>query len=175
MKPATDNLIADHTHIINLLDVMDRIAQHPAPGTAHLEKVVLLIQNFADGLHHHKEENLLFPLIAQKGVATENGPLGVMLHEHELGRFYVTSLKRHIESYKLGQPDALIEIRVQMGNYINLLRSHIAKENNVLFKMADQVLTDDEQKNLLDEFSKIKGSNQSEIYLKMIKELSDTY
>jgi hemerythrin-like domain-containing protein len=62
-----------------------------------------------------------------------------------------------------------------MSNYINLLRSHIAKENNVLFKMADQVLSPLEQEDLLNEFSKIKGSNQTDIYFKMIKELNDTY
>jgi hemerythrin-like domain-containing protein len=101
--------------------------------------------------------------------------VGVMLHEHEVGRFYVTSLRRHIELYKQGKLDALAEIKVQMSNYINLLRSHIAKENNVLFKMADQVLSPLEQEDLLNEFSKIKGSNQTDIYFKMIKELNDTY
>jgi hemerythrin-like domain-containing protein len=60
MNKATDNLIEDHTHIIELLDIMDRMKQHSAPEVAHLEKVVVLIQNYADGLTITKKKNCYF-------------------------------------------------------------------------------------------------------------------
>ena len=55
---ATTNLENDHIHILRLCDVMERMAQAGSIDPAHLEKVVSLIRNFADGLHHKKEEEL---------------------------------------------------------------------------------------------------------------------
>jgi hemerythrin-like domain-containing protein len=40
-----------------------------------------------------------------------------------------------------------------MQSYISLLRNHISKENNVLFRLADQVLNAEEQQNLLVQFA----------------------
>jgi hemerythrin-like domain-containing protein len=39
-----------------------------------------------------------------------------------------------------------------MRAYAELLRNHISKENNILFRMADKTLSEDEQQNLLAEF-----------------------
>jgi hemerythrin-like domain-containing protein len=43
-----------------------------------------------------------------------------------------------------------------MSDYAELLDNHITKENNILFRMADNVLSDAEQKNLLKEFESIE-------------------
>jgi hemerythrin-like domain-containing protein len=42
--------------------------------------------------------------------------------------------------------------------YVNLLRQHIAKENNALFPMADQVIADTEQDKLYDAFEHIEAT-----------------
>ena len=43
-----------------------------------------------------------------------------------------------------------------MSGYAELLNNHITKENNILFRMADNVLSDAEQENLLREFESIE-------------------
>ena len=47
---------------------------------------VRFLQEFADQCHHAKEEDVFFPLLKQRGIPEQGGPIGVMLHEHILGR-----------------------------------------------------------------------------------------
>ena len=72
---ATSNLENDHVHILRLCEVMERMAHAGNSDPEHLDRVVSLIRNFADGLHHKKEEELLFPKMAEKGFSTTQGPV----------------------------------------------------------------------------------------------------
>jgi len=154
MNTATQNLEDDHVFILRLIDIMEAMIQQNCTNTDHLELAVNLIRNFADGFHHAKEEKLLFPMMITKGFSDQQGPVALMLSEHDLGRLYTKEISNNIELLKQDKNNALQKIQTNMKSYINLLRNHIAKENNVLFRMADQVLSADEQQNLLSEFAK---------------------
>jgi hemerythrin-like domain-containing protein len=156
---ATANLENDHVHILRLTDVMERITQSPQVNTEHLETVVELIKHYADGLHHTKEETLLFPLMVEKGFSLQQGPVSVMLRDHVQGREYVKGMVESIALYQQGDSSALVSIYQNMTGYVELLRAHIAKENNVLFRMADNVLSEAEQASLLTQFEKVETSN----------------
>jgi hemerythrin-like domain-containing protein len=156
MKTATQNLENDHVYILRLIDVMERMVIDCATDVADFEAVVGLIKNYADGFHHAKEENLLFPLLVQKGFSTEQGPVSVMLHDHVEGRRFVKGMRDGIVVYKEGNISVLPEIYLNMQGYIDLLRAHIGKENNVLFRMADKVMSPAEQEDLLAKFNEIE-------------------
>ncbi len=179
MKTATKNLENDHDNILQLLDVMEHISGMPQPDVSHLESIVDIIKNFADGTHHAKEENILFPLLAERGFSLSQGPVAVMLFEHVQGRNYVKGIDDNIKLYKKGTPGALEEIYKNMSGYAELLRNHIAKENNVLFRMADNVLSEDDQMEtlaLFDEAEHKTGSvTSSGEYIKRIRELVSFY
>ena len=68
MNTATKNLENDHVNILRLIDVMEKMAQTSNTSVENLETVVRLIRDYADGFHHAKEENLLFPLMVKKGI-----------------------------------------------------------------------------------------------------------
>lgn len=179
MKKATDNLIDDHTIIQEIMDVMEHITAVKDPDVEHLEFIVSFIREFADGCHHAKEEGLLFPKLVEKGIPKEHGPVGMMLLEHEEGRQFVKGMADNIALYKSGKKEALKGVYQNMLGYVNLLRDHIAKENNVLFMMANRVLSDDEQTLLLNNFSLAEeastGKDKIEKYLARVKELSAVY
>ena len=66
-----------------------------------------------------------------------------------------------------------------MRGYAELLVNHIGKENNILFRMADKVLSENEQHELLSDFEKIE-KNRSEgtmaaDYIGRIKTLASFY
>jgi hemerythrin-like domain-containing protein len=159
LKTATKNLENDHVYILHLIDVMEKIVLTSHSGVNNMETVVNLIRNYADAFHHAKEENLLFPLMATKGFSKEQGPIAVMLHDHVQGRSFVKAMSEEIENFKKGNNAALSKIHENMKGYIELLRGHIAKENNVLFRMADNVMSEKEQQDLLLEFAKIETNN----------------
>lgn len=154
METATANLEYEHIHILRLTDVMEVLTYSEAPDVQHLETIVALIRQFADGLHHTKEEKLLFPKLVEKGFSLNDGPIGVMMSEHVQGRELVSDMVAGIASYKTGSREAVGKIFIAMRGYVDLLRAHIAKENNVLFRMADKALSADEQKELLAQFIK---------------------
>jgi hemerythrin-like domain-containing protein len=159
MDRATQNLENDHLHILKLIAVMAEMVKSPLPDTSHLEEVVELIKQFADGLHHAKEEKLLFPLMAEKGFSLQQGPVAVMLQDHEKGRTYVKGMTEGIKIYRMGQREATGLIYFNMLGYAELLTNHIQKENNILFRMADNAFSTEEQQLLLLQFQQIdKGS-----------------
>ena len=161
MNTATKNLEDDHIYVLKLTDVMRAITRSENPDIRHIEDIIDIIRNFADGLHHAKEENLFFPALESKGFSAQQGPVAVMLNEHIQGRNFVKGIADNLELYKKGNKAALEKIYQNMSGYADLLVNHITKENNILFRMADNVLSEIEQKNLAEQFETIEQNRQA--------------
>ncbi|MEN9443960.1 MAG: hypothetical protein RIS47_850 [Bacteroidota bacterium] len=157
MQTATANLENDHVQILRLIDVMEQLTKKPSADTLDLNLIVSLIRNFADGLHHNKEEKLLFPKMVEKGFSFEQGPVAVMMQDHVIGRSYVKGIADNIAAYENGNQEALATIYTNINGYADLLRAHIAKENNILFRMADKAFTEAEQEELLQKFATLEN------------------
>jgi hemerythrin-like domain-containing protein len=179
MITATQNLENDHVQILRLIEVMEHITQFENPNVEHFELVVKVIREFADGLHHAKEEQLLFPLLVLKGFSNESGPVAVMLHDHAEGRNFVKGMVENISLNKQGESGALKAIYSNMLGYADLLKKHIAKENTVLFRIADNLLTIAEQESLLLDFLKVETSLPNNFnatdYINIISKLEGIY
>ena len=134
------------------------------------------IRGFADGCHHHKEENVLFKMMAEQGLPVEGGPVGVMLQEHELGRQYTRGMRAAAEKWEQGDESARPEVLRNALGYVALLRQHIAKENNILFPMADRVIPRVEHPAVLEGFEHVEneetGEGIHEKYLALAEKLS---
>ena len=179
MTTATQNLEHDHVHILRLIEVMERITESADPNVEHLELIVKVIREFADGLHHAKEEQLLFPLMVQKGFSNESGPVAVMLRDHAEGRNFGKGMSENISRFQLGDQAVLKAIYSDMLGYADLLKNHIGKENNVLFRMADKAFSNAEQESLLLDFTKVENKQENghckEDYVTLIDSLGDIY
>lgn len=179
MKTATKNLEDDHVHVLKLTEVMVAVTSSANPDTEHISSIIDIIKNFADGLHHAKEETLFFPALALKGFSAQQGPVAVMLHEHVEGRNYVKGITENLELYKKGDKSAKAGMYKNMQGYAELLVNHIGKENNILFRMADKVLSENEQKELLSNFEKIEKNRpegtMAADYIGRIKTLASFY
>ena len=161
MNFATQNLENDHFYILRLINVMESMTAHPAPEIADLEEAVELVKSYADGLHHAKEETLLFPLMAEHGFSSIQGPVAVMLHEHSVGRQYVKGITENIRLLKDGDLSALNMVFANIHGYCELLQGHIYKENNMLFRMADNALSDSDQQSLFHQFEQLENAGGS--------------
>lgn len=155
MNTATKDLENDHIHILRLTDVMEKITKTETPDCSDLEAVVYLIRNYADGFHHEKEERILFPALEAKGFSPNQGPVAVMLSEHIQGRNFVKAMSENIALYKKDDLPALEQVFINMTAYVNLLRNHISKENNILFRMADRALTKEDHEALLNSYASV--------------------
>lgn len=153
---ATQNLENDHVHVLRLTEIMQKMVEKKAENMEHMALIVNLVRNFADGLHHAKEEDLLFPMLGKKGFSPKQGPVAVMLAEHVQGRSFIKGVADGIEAFKTGERNALESIYSNMEEYAFLLTAHIGKENNILFRMADQALSSEEQSLLLAQFDEVE-------------------
>jgi len=148
MKP-TEVLEHEHRVIERVLDCLVAMAGEAEQngkldGTA-AEQALDFIRNFADGCHHHKEEELLFPMLEANGLPRDGGPTGVMLHEHDEGRKFVRAMATEIDAASNGdQPSIQAFVNAAKG-FVKLLREHIGKEDHVLFPMVGRVLDQDKQ------------------------------
>lgn len=110
--------------------------------------IVGFLKIFADTCHHGKEEGILFPAYEQHGVPNEGGPIGVMLAEHVEGRSHIKTMSQALDQ----DPADRKSFSQAARNYIDLLRAHIQKENDVLYPFGDSFLSEDEQVSLFKQF-----------------------
>jgi len=137
-----------------------------------LNMLLKFFQVFADRCHHGKEEDVLFSLLEVRGVPRDGGPIEVMLYEHQVGRSYVKALRESLEVL-----DKYVEAKTKFINnalnYISLLRNHIYKEDNILFKIALQVLTKDDNEKLMREFENVENRIGPEVHEQLVKSLDN--
>jgi hemerythrin-like domain-containing protein len=180
---ATENLREEHEGIKLMLKIMGKIVDDLEKGkdlqNEHFEKIIDFNNGFIEKCHHMKEEGILFPTLEEKGIAKKGGPIGMMLHEHQLGREFNRNLSNAFNEYKNGNESALSGIISNTKDYIQLLRSHIEKENDVLFMMANKVLDKNLQSEMFKAFEKYEedviGAGKHEEYHKLLKELKNMY
>lgn len=174
MDTATQNLENDHVFIVKLTEIILSMVEKQSTNTDHFDLIINLIRSFADGTHHAKEEGFLFPLMGEKGFSPEFGPVAVMLHEHEQGRNYVKAAVEAIHNFKKGNEAALQTVYENLSGYAYLLQNHIDKENNILFRMADEAFSYAEQQNMLLQFTDIENNVDREFNPENSKQKIDT-
>jgi len=134
----TETLKDEHQLILKVLDAAEQAASHPETlDLTTAEKMVDFLRNFADRCHHAKEQDLLFPAMAARGLPLDTGPIAVMLHEHDEGRDHVRAIFLELDEE---EPDRALIAR-HLNEFATLLRGHISKEDDVLYPMADQLLS----------------------------------
>jgi DUF438 domain-containing protein len=133
------------------LDDLDQAAGKPVQMIRALD----FLLEFGDKIHNRKEEELLFPLMGQRGIPTEGGPLGVMLMEHRAERDLLAAMIMQAKGLKSAAPEVREEYRRKGYDYLKIRAEHIWKENDVLYKMGQRVLTEADNTDLLAGFAKI--------------------
>lgn len=165
--------------ILILNEMTTRLKAGQSVELKHFDQILEFLSVFVDKCHHGKEENVLFPAMVEAGIPQEGGPIGVMLYEHEQGRSYVQGLRSSVEDYRLGKASSANGIIENAQNYGQLLSSHIEKENNVLYVMAERVLSADKMAEMENAFTKIEqieiGPNKHEEFHATLHALKHIY
>jgi hemerythrin-like domain-containing protein len=133
-----------HKNILKIADILEEVLSiEPEPGAFDYDAIadcIAFIKLYADALHHGKEEDLLFPELESLGMSRQAGPVAVMLYEHEQGRAFAKAMADAIEPARAGDGKAQARLANAGRGYVDLIRAHIGKEDNILFNMADQMI-----------------------------------
>jgi len=182
MKP-TEELSKEHEAILRMIGILAQVADRLETGAPvdpnDLDQAVDFIRVFADRCHHGKEEGHLFPALEKAGVPRAGGPIGVMLAEHTAGRVHVGTMARAIPGLRAGDEHAAAAFAGGARRYGDLLAQHIAKEDRVLFPMADARLGEAEQAALEKSFAEVEetvvGGGGHEEYCRLLERLAKAY
>jgi len=178
MSKAIDELTHDHDAILSALDILDamvgKLGSAGAPSAGDLRSFIGFLKEFADTCHHGKEEGILFPALTDAGMPKQGGPVAVMLSEHVQGRTLIQQMEKAVSS----AVDVSAFTQAAQG-YAALLRAHIAKENDVLFPMAERFLASPELDRIKARFTQheetVIGHGRHEELHAMLKELRKKY
>ena len=159
-----DVLMSEHRTIERVLDAVGARLSESAGGPfpyEFLTQALDFFRNFADGCHHAKEEELLFPMLEARGIPREYGPIGCMLKEHAQGREYLGVVRANLEAARDGSDQAVLAVYDAAMGYVGMLRKHIYKEDNVLFQMAIRALSEDDAAELMTGFGEPSNARLS--------------
>ena len=112
------------------------------------------------------------------GIPAQGGPVAVMLAEHDQGRAAVKAMDHAVAGFG-SDPGALEAFASAAFAYTSLLTNHIFKENNVLFRMADQVIPASKDAELVAAYdeheARVTGPGEHERFHAMIDALEHAY
>ncbi len=113
-----------------------------------------IAEDFLDAEKHYKrEENVLFPILEKHGVSE---PPAIMWMEHNKLREAKKQFNNLIQSHgNMNLEDFKKQLTEVANNIIDVLGSHLFKENNILFPTALRVVTDEEWKEARKEFDAV--------------------
>jgi len=140
-----------------------------------LEKMLEFIRNFADGVHHAKEEEHLFPALEQIGIEDENGPLAFLRSEHRTERRLLSELARIVVIYRSDHraADKFVSVALQFKAH---LIGHMQHEEAILFTLAEEMLDDRVKGSLLRAFAEEKEAQAiAQRYEQLAQELEKSW
>lgn len=133
-------------------------------ATDTLVQILDFTGNFVNRLHHGKEEKYLFPLLRRHGLEIENGPLGAIEREHEIEAALTAELDQALEGCRKGEVDAIKRFIQTAYCYVDHLVGHIRREESFLFRIAEEVLDDDELATLMADFRNADAALGADVY-----------
>lgn len=178
MGKATQDLRAEHNTILHVLKIMGNMTSADNRRETNIKlqhgaELINFLTIFADKCHHGKEEIYLFKALIKKGICKDGGLIEMLIQEHNLGKKQIGMMNKSLESRDLPKFNSAA------GEYIDLLKLHIKKENNEMFVIADRILDNATQDELFQKFEyheeSVIGHGVHEKFHSMIQSWSEEY
>ena len=143
-------------YLDNLALAVEKVESDERPPREFFEKAVQFARAFPDGIHHFKEELVLFMRLAQKHGGEIDGQIESLRQQHEHARNHIAAIDAAIDGYAQEKPKATRELMENVSAYVALMRTHTHTEDHVFFPMAQEALTADEEEQIHQEFERAR-------------------
>ncbi|MBU9711482.1 hemerythrin domain-containing protein [Evansella tamaricis] len=123
-----------------------------------LQKLYKQIELFSFRLEHHskKEEKYLFKNISSY-IGGEGGPVLVMEEEHLVVKDNLTQFLRKFPTICCENKDDIRDLTHHISIVFHTLTDHFLKEEEILFPLAESLLTNEEKESLLLTYEEMKA------------------
>jgi hemerythrin-like domain-containing protein len=136
---AVASLIREHQLIARLADALEVYAQQtkrgPPPEATHLGLFAAAFIDFAECIHHEKEESILLPMLARHGVRWENGALASVRREHRQETYLIDVLRQAGERAASWHDEDRRHIVAAAQALVDFQRQHHALEAAQVFPL----------------------------------------
>jgi len=143
----TQVMVKEHQLILRMIALLEKNVALMEQGRFRNWQFYLdavdFIRNYADRFHHAKEEDVLFVELINNGMPEKQSPIEAMHIEHDQGRAFVRAMAEAAEKALTGEAGQIPVIAENAAGYIELLREHIDKEDNVLYPLAERILPEE--------------------------------
>ena len=158
----TAALVNEHRLILRMIALLERNAPLTVAGRYTNWQFFLdgvdFIRNYADRFHHAKEEDILFEALVKNGMPRKNSPVAAMLMEHDQGRAYVKAMENAALEAQAGQTGREGIIAANALAYATLLREHIAKEDDILYPLAERVIPEEMRDDIVSGYARAENA-----------------
>lgn len=146
-------MYAEHDVIMKAEKIIDNIdglwEKDSASYIEIVDNLVLFFKEYADGYHHRKEEEVLFPAVYNHPDFVLQGIIDEFEQHHESFRDYTQEIQEALDNEEFPKSYNLLQ------EYCNDLLDHIAAENEELFVLAENLLSENELETIFFKFKDI--------------------
>lgn len=146
-------MLDEHEVICSTENIIKRLENNwtinPQKYEQDVTELIHFFREYADGYHHRKEEEILFPEIKNHPDFVLQEILDEFEQHHEDFRDYTSEIERALEagdyekSYK------------ELNDYLQDLLDHIGAENDELFVLAESLMSEEELETIYFKFKDI--------------------
>ena len=142
MNDPVQTLLDEHTIISDALHTARQaaslIGKDDKLYARIVKQLIYFFRKYADGYHHKKEEDILFPEISKRRALLEGGIIMEMLENHDEFRKMVTLIEKFVDEGDNVRAQRVVE------RYTEAMFDHIGVENDELFHVSQVLMSQDE-------------------------------
>jgi hemerythrin-like domain-containing protein len=177
MKPR-GQLMIEHRLIEKLLAAAAELTNGLTQETFDpvlVDSIVDFIKTYADRTHHGKEEDILFHELLKKEVSGDNLlVMNELIEEHKQARAKVRAITELNERYKGGDRGVVSQVKEIILWLADFYPVHIRKEDKEFFPKTEKYFSEDELKEMLQDFWTFDRNMIHEKYQSILKNISGT-
>ena len=180
---AAESLHEEHILIAKMLTALDDYVTNICDGSSENRHDLLLMvtffREFADLIHHEKEESLILPALVRAGMSWDDSPIDEIRKDHNLERYMMQSLRHASLQSREWSVDDRCHLVDVARSFIDFMRKHLAKEESTLLPALRERLSPDAQELLrsrLQRFdARFRDSGEADVIRNLADDLSKRY
>ena len=165
MRP-TDILAKEHALVMLVTKVAEQEVRYMRDTGEYrsdeVREIVDFFELFTEACHDPKEEHILFARLVERGLDADTGILGQFYREHAEFTERLREIAHWLRRDRKEGPLDVAELADMLDAYLHLMRSHVGREEELLYTLANGLLTDEDQEELLRAFASVDDTEASE-------------
>ena len=172
-----ENLGDEHRIITRVLDAfttyLDAVESKHDVDRHDLYRFVTFFSDFADSIHHAKEEGVLFVALERHGFAHNVGPLAHIREQHSYERALFARLKRAATDSQTWNDDKLGDLLRTGRELVDFERAHMKKEDELLYPAAKRELVGEAADGIDKSLARFERIHDVEGYAGYLRQIAD--